>query len=307
MVDDELKLEWAKKEIDIESLMFVDDEEADAPSVAYGGITEPVGDVAFDDWKRTNVVAQRQMVDDELKLEWAKKEIDIESLMFVDDEEADAPSVAYGGITEPVGDVAFDDWKRTNVVAQRQDGFSMVYVRVERGDVYANQWSQLADVARKFAAGRARLDQQQNLVYRWVRTESLYDVYTALGLIGFSVAGRETIRDVVTCPGTDSCKLGITSSMGLNKALGEALDEMGELDPLVENMHIKASGCPNSCGQHHIASIGFHGAVMKGPGGQVPAYELFLGGMKANTCYMVLPARIRTSARFYMHVFYQRV
>ena len=66
--------------------------------------------------------------------------------------------------------------------------------------------------------------------------------------------------------------------MGLNKALGETLDGMGEFDPLVEKMHIKASGCPNSCGQHHIASIGFHGAVVKGPGGQAPGYELFLGG-----------------------------
>ena len=220
----------------------------------------------------------RQMVDEELKLDWAKKEIDLESLMFVDDEEADATAAPAGQIAEPNDDPAFDDWKRTNVVAQRQDGFSMVYVRVERGDVYANQWSQLAEVARKFAIGRARLDQQQNLVYRWVRTESLYDVYKALGLIGFSASGRETIRDVVTCPGTDSCKLGITSSMGLNKALGEFLDEMGEVDPLVENMHIKASGCRNYCGQHHIASIVFHGAVMKGPCGQVPAYELFLGG-----------------------------
>tara|TARA_B100000029_G_scaffold491626_1_gene552021 strand:- start:544 stop:2334 length:1791 start_codon:yes stop_codon:yes gene_type:complete len=220
----------------------------------------------------------RQMVDQELKLDWAKKEIDLESLMFVDDEESDARAVPSPGTPEHKDDPAFEDWKRTNVVAQRQDGFNMVYVRIERGDVYANQWSQLADVARKFAIGRARLDQQQNLVYRWVRTESLYDVYSALGLIGFSASGRETIRDVVTCPGTDSCKLGITSSMGLNKALGEVLDEMGEVDPLVEKMHIKASGCPNSCGQHHIASIGFHGAVMKGPGGQVPAYELFLGG-----------------------------
>ncbi len=220
----------------------------------------------------------RQMVDQELKLDWAKKEIDLESLMFVDDEESDARAVPSPGTPEHKDDPAFEDWKRTNVVAQRQDGFNMVYVRIERGDVYANQWSELADVARKFAIGRARLDQQQNLVYRWVRTESLYDVYSALGLIGFSASGRETIRDVVTCPGTDSCKLGITSSMGLNKALGEVLDEMGEVDPLVEKMHIKASGCPNSCGQHHIASIGFHGAVMKGPGGQVPAYELFLGG-----------------------------
>ncbi|MDA1282575.1 MAG: nitrite/sulfite reductase [Chloroflexi bacterium] len=220
----------------------------------------------------------REMIDEELEGDWARKEIDLDSLMFVDDEEGDAPAVDSGATPEPADDAAYTYWKRTNVEAQRQDGFSVVFVRVERGDVYANQWSQLADVARKFAGGRARIDQQQNLVYRWVRNESLYDIYQALGAVGFSAAGRETIRDVVTCPGTDSCKLGITSSMGLNKALGETLDGLGELDPLVEKMHIKASGCPNSCGQHHIASIGFHGAVVKGPGGQAPAYELFLGG-----------------------------
>lgn len=228
--------------------------------------------------KRLGIEKFREMVDEELQGEWAKRDIDLESLMFVDDEEADAPGVPSDATPVPADDAAFSEWKRTNVEEQRQDGFNMVFVRVERGDVYANQWSQLADISRKYAGGRARLDQQQNLVYRWVRTESLYDMYQALGAIGFSAAGRETIRDVVTCPGTDSCKLGITSSMGLNKALGEALDGMDTSDPLVEKMHIKASGCPNSCGQHHIASIGFHGAVMKGPGGQVPAYELFLGG-----------------------------
>jgi sulfite reductase beta subunit-like hemoprotein len=227
---------------------------------------------------RLGIDTFRDMVDEELKGDWAKKEIDLGSLMFVDDEEADAPGAPTSSIPEPTGDAVYDNWKRTSVEPQRQDGFSVVYIRVERGDVYANQWRQLATIARKFAGGRSRVDQQQNLVFRWVRNESLYDMYLALGDIGFSVAGRETIRDIVTCPGTDSCKLGITSSMGLNQALGEALDEMGDIDPLVEKMHIKASGCPNSCGQHHIASIGFHGAVMKGPGGQVPAYELFLGG-----------------------------
>ncbi|HIM59979.1 MAG TPA: nitrite/sulfite reductase [Dehalococcoidia bacterium] len=224
----------------------------------------------------------KEMVDEELLGDWAKKQIDTDSLMFIDDEESDAPGAPTDATPEPADGqadhAAYSEWKRTSVVEQRQDGFSIVYVRVERGDVYANQWSQLASIARTFAGARARIDQQQNLVYRWVRTESLFDIYKALGAIGFSVAGRETIRDIVTCPGTDSCKLGITSSMGLNKALGEAIDKMGALDPLVENMHIKASGCPNSCGQHHLASIGFHGAVVKGPGGQVPAYELFLGG-----------------------------
>ena len=235
----------------------------------------------------------REMVEEELKGDWANKKIDLESLMFVDDEEADAPGVPANATPEPTDDAAYNEWKRTSVAEQRQDGFNMVYVRVERGDVYANQWSQLAGIARDFAGGRARIDQQQNLVYRWVRTESLYDIYMALGDIGFSAAGRETIRDIVTCPGTDSCKLGITSSMGLNKALGEAIDKMGDIDPLVEKMHIKASGCPNSCGQHHLASIGFHGAVMKGPGGQVPAYELFLGGRSTEAGGTRVGARVK--------------
>jgi len=150
--------------------------------------------------KRLGIEKFREMVDEELQGEWAKKDIDLESLMFVDDEEANAPGVPSDATPAPADDAAFSEWKRTNVEEQRQDGFNMVFVRVERGDVYANQWSQLADISRKYAGGRARLDQQQNLVYRWVRTESLYDMYQALGAIGFSAAGRETIRDVVTCP-----------------------------------------------------------------------------------------------------------
>ena len=83
---------------------------------------------------------------------------------------------------------------------------------------------------------------------------------------------------MVACPGTDSCKLGITSSMGLGRAVGRTLQDMKIEDPLIRQMHVKMSGCPNGCGQHHIADIGFHGAAAKAPGGQVPAYELFLGG-----------------------------
>ncbi|MGY8879409.1 MAG: nitrite/sulfite reductase, partial [Dehalococcoidia bacterium] len=100
----------------------------------------------------------REMIDEELEGDWARKEIDLDSLMFVDDEEGDAPAVDSGATAEPADDAAYTYWKRTNVEAQRQDGFSVVFVRVERGDVYANQWSQLADVARKFAGGRARID-----------------------------------------------------------------------------------------------------------------------------------------------------
>ncbi|MEX0761167.1 MAG: nitrite/sulfite reductase [Dehalococcoidia bacterium] len=220
----------------------------------------------------------RRQVEEELKGDWAKKKINLDALMFLEDEEEDAPSIPQNSTPAPTGDAEFNLWKHDNVEEQKQAGFNIVYVRVERGDIYAEQWAPLAEISRKFAGARVRIDQQQNLVFRWVRTESLYDMYLALKGVGLADAGRETIRDIVTCPGTDSCKLGITSSMGLNKALGETLDQMDLDDPLVRSLHIKASGCPNSCGQHHIANIGFHGAVMKGQGGQVPAYELFLGG-----------------------------
>lgn len=228
--------------------------------------------------KRLGIEKFREMVDEELKGDWANKKIDLDSLLFIEDESKDAPEIPDNLLPEPADDADYDHWKSSVVETQRQSGFNMVYVRVERGDIFEEQWQPLADIAREFAGGRARIDQQQNIVFRWVRDESIYSLYRALKEIGLANTGRETIRDIVTCPGTDSCKLGITSSMGLNKALGEKLDNMDLSDSLVSQIHIKASGCPNSCGQHHVANIGFHGAVMKGGGGQVPAYELFLGG-----------------------------
>ena len=117
---------------------------------------------------------------------------------------------------------------------------------------------------------------------RWVPATALHEVWHELDQIGLGESSAHEISDVVSCPGTDSCKLGITSSMGLGRSLIEALSEMDTSDPLVKQMHVKMSGCPNGCGQHHIADVGFHGAAMKGPGGQVPAYELFVGGSYDN-------------------------
>ena len=107
---------------------------------------------------------------------------------------------------------------------------------------------------------------------------ALRPLWNELHEIGFGASGVHEISDVVSCPGTDSCKLGITSSMGLGRALMDRIDRMSIDDPLTRRMHVKMSGCPNGCGQHHVADIGFHGAASKAPGGQVPAYELFLGG-----------------------------
>jgi sulfite reductase beta subunit-like hemoprotein len=170
-------------------------------------------------------------------------------------------------------------WKSTNAVEQKQPGYYIAYVKLPLGDIYAHQFPPLADIVRRYTGGGARTTQEQNLALRWVPEGYLYDVWKALKDIGLVEADAHTITDVVSCPGTDSCKLGITSSMGLGKAIRDELAVLDLSDPLVKGMHIKMSGCPNSCGQHHIANIGFHGASMKGDSGnQVPAYEMFVGG-----------------------------
>ena len=172
-------------------------------------------------------------------------------------------------------------WKETNTSPQKQEGYSLVYVTVPQGDIGVDQFPALARIVREFTGGSARTTLEQNLALRWVPEGRLYELWKALDDIGLSEPDAHSITDVVSCPGTDSCKLGITSSMGLGRAVREELLTNADLfkDPAVKKMHVKISGCPNGCGQHHVANIGFHGAAMKGPSGQqIPAYELFLGG-----------------------------
>ncbi|MDQ3729334.1 MAG: nitrite/sulfite reductase, partial [Actinomycetota bacterium] len=136
----------------------------------------------------------------------------------------------------------------------------------------------LGQIMRDFSGGAARSTVQQNLVLRWVRDESVYDVWRRLSGLGLGGSGAREITDIVSCPGTDSCKLGITSSMGLNAAIQERIEAMGIDDELTKQVHIKMSGCPNGCSQHHIANIGFYGASLKVGGKPVPAYIPHLGG-----------------------------
>jgi sulfite reductase beta subunit-like hemoprotein len=179
------------------------------------------------------------------------------------------------------GDEEFNHWIKTNVSAQKQEGYYLVYVKLTRGDITTAQFHGLADIVRRYTGGRARTNQEQNLALRWVPGQSLKEVWQALNAIGLGDADVHTIADVVSCPGTDSCKLGITASMGLSKAVTEDMAGWNGLmeDEGVRKIRVKISGCPNGCGLHHIANIGFHGAAVKGPDGeQIPAYELFLGG-----------------------------
>jgi len=172
-------------------------------------------------------------------------------------------------------------WKATNVIKQRQEGYCLVYVKPVRGDLTTAQFRGLAEILRRFTGGRAVATQEQNLALRWVPENSLHELWEALKALDLAEPGAQTIVNIVSCPGTDSCKLGITSSMGLAKAVEEEVNSWGDLlnDPGVQKIRIKMSGCPNGCGLHHIANIGFHGAAVKGPEGQqIPSYELFLGG-----------------------------
>ncbi len=225
--------------------------------------------------------AFKELVDEELK---TVGPIDPTPLMDVEEIHNETPPQPGPGLNPGNGQEPppeFLHWRNTNSFEQKQAGYYVAYVKLPLGDIYINQFYALADILRKYTGGRARTTQEQNLALRWVPEAYLYDVWKALKEIGLVDAEVHTITDVVSCPGTDSCKLGITSSMGLGGAIRDALDSWNGLleDPLVKKMHVKMSGCPNGCGLHHIANIGFHGAAMKGPGGvQLPAYEMFLGG-----------------------------
>ena len=131
---------------------------------------------------------------------------------------------------------------------------------------------------REYCGGYARTTVHQNLLLRWVRDEAVYDVWRRLVELGLGDAGADQVNDVVSCPGTDSCKLGITSSMGLNRAVQERIESMGITDPLTRGIHIKMSGCPNGCSQHHIGNIGFYGASIKVGEHTIPAYVAHIGG-----------------------------
>jgi sulfite reductase beta subunit-like hemoprotein len=151
-------------------------------------------------------------------------------------------------------------------------------VKVTRGDLAPEQLRGMANIMRRYCGGFMRTTVHQNFVLRWVRDETIYEVWQALDALGLGDVGPDTINDVVSCPGTDSCKLGITSSMGLNAAVQTRLEEMRISDPLTRAIHIKMSGCPNGCSQHHIANIGFYGASIKVGTHTIPAYVAHVAG-----------------------------
>jgi sulfite reductase beta subunit-like hemoprotein len=228
---------------------------------------------------KVGIDAFREMVEEELAGDWVEeRDFSINHLTYGIDEEANAPA-APAATASPNGDRSeFDRFREANLRPQRQEGFSAVEVKVTRGDLTPEQFRGLGQIMREYTGGSARTTVQQNFVLRWVRDEAAYDVWQRLVELGLGDAGADQITDVVSCPGTDSCKLGITSSMGLNRAVQQRVEEMEITDPLTKRVHIKMSGCPNGCSQHHIANIGFYGASLKVGGRTMPAYIPHLGG-----------------------------
>ncbi|HET7007907.1 MAG TPA: nitrite/sulfite reductase, partial [Candidatus Binatia bacterium] len=186
------------------------------------------------------------------------------------------PGISLNGHQRPEG---FESWYKTNVYRQRQPGYVAATVSLPLGDASADQLRALADIARRFVKDTLRTTVEQNILFRWVSEADLPEFYQAIKAIGLGAADAATIVDVTSCPGTDTCKLGIASSRGLARELRQRLGEKSlQLDEAVKNLRIKVSGCFNSCGQHHIADIGFYGINRNVKGFQVPHFQVVLGG-----------------------------
>jgi sulfite reductase (ferredoxin) len=183
-----------------------------------------------------------------------------------------APSVEIADVKR------FEDWKKTNVFEQKQKGFFAVALKVTKGDVKPDQARKIAEIATNYASEDMRITMNQGLLLKFVREDSLPYIYTELDKMGFATPGFDTIADVTTCPGTDTCNLGVTNSMTLGKILEEViLDEFYHLI-FESDIKIKISGCMNSCGQHMAAQIGLHGSSIKVGELVAPAMQVVLGG-----------------------------
>lgn len=178
-------------------------------------------------------------------------------------------------------EVRYNRWHRSNVIAQKQEGFFGVYVKLPLGNLASDTARAFADVVDQFASSELRITINQGYLIRFVKPEALRHLFLALDKLGLAEPGFDSVADVTACPGTESCNLGISSSTGIALELERVLTE--EYPDLIYNsdIKIKISGCPNSCGQHGLASIGFYGSTIKDKSNNVlPALVILLGGGK---------------------------
>jgi sulfite reductase (NADPH) hemoprotein beta-component len=178
----------------------------------------------------------------------------------------------------PVIDGDYARWHRTNVRAQKQGGFVAVTVTLPLGDVTGAQLRALGELAAAYGDGTVRTTADQDVVLRWVRSSDLPALYRRLEAASLSLPDANTIADVTSCPGAESCRLAVTQSRGLGRLLGDHLRARPDLVKAAEDLQIKISGCPNGCGRHHVAGIGFQGSVRRIGTRVVPQYFVMVGG-----------------------------
>lgn len=172
----------------------------------------------------------------------------------------------------------FELWKNTNVVQQKQKAFSAVYVRVPNGNISSATSRRLIEKLKDVIADDVRVTINQGLQFRFVKTEHLAYIYSVLAEHNLAAAGFNSMADITSCPGTDTCNLGISNSTSAALTLSEVIEEEYPEFLYNKEITIKISGCMNSCGQHGIASIGFHGSSLKTNGQVLPALQVLVGG-----------------------------
>ena len=199
------------------------------------------------------------------------------------------------------GEPEYDAWIETNVKQQKQTGYAAVTVRVDQGNLTGVQLRGLARISSTAGDGLVRVAIQQNLLLAFIPLGRLPRVYAALRELGLAAPGAGRIEDVVTCPGAYTCNLGLTKTMNLGAALQTTVSQYD--DPQVQRLSIKASGCPNACGHHWIADLGFYGNARKIGGKEVPYYQMLLGGgydeqglMRFGLAVQSIPARLAPEA-----------
>jgi sulfite reductase beta subunit-like hemoprotein len=183
------------------------------------------------------------------------------------------PTPELGG-----GEAAYQRWARHNVRPQKQAGYVAAIVTVPLGDLTSTQFAILADLSLAYSDGTARVTPTQNLVFRWVRREDAQGLYARLAAAGLGLGEADTTADVTSCPGAESCKLAVTQSRGLGRLIEDHVRSNPRLIALAPSLDVKVSGCPNGCGQHHIAAVGFQGSLRKVDGKPAPQYFVMVGG-----------------------------
>jgi sulfite reductase (ferredoxin) len=202
------------------------------------------------------------------------------SKLHEDDEEPKKPGAPLAAGKRAPG---FDAWFASNVGKQRQPGYAVATITLPLGDLTPTQARAVADMARRYSGDALRTTVGQNLLFRWIPEADLPELHAELVAIGLGEPGADTVTDIPACPGTDTCKLGISSSRGLAGELRKRLTLMEDrMEPAARDLTIKCSGCFNSCGQHHVADLGFLGVSRNVNGRRVPHFQLVIGGELKN-------------------------